>query len=113
MARKRQTAADYVERHGDDVQWRLGQIAEKSARISAWWEAARSRARDHPDEALAMLIDAEVNLDEYVQFAATDCMRKVRAAVNRLEAELPAGRAGTEPVPLPPRSDGLHADRRN
>jgi hypothetical protein len=113
MASKKPTAVDYIERHDEEMRLRLGEMAEYAARISVWWNTARVRAHQRPDEALAKLVEAEVSLDEYVQFAATDCMRKIRAAVNRLETELPEGRARTKPVTIAPWSDALRGDRRN
>ena len=89
MARKKQTAADYIERHDDEMRIILGELAEHAGKINMWWTLAVRAAREHPEQALTDLIDAEIHLDIHVRIELADSLRRIRSAISRLDAELP------------------------
>lgn len=89
MARAKLTAADYIERHDQEMRIILGELVEYAGRINIWWTFARNQARKHPEAALTNLSDAEVYLDNHIRLELTDSLRVIRAAAKRLAAELP------------------------
>jgi hypothetical protein len=89
VARSRQTAADYIEKYDDEMRIILGELLENAANINLWWMSARHAARSHPDRAMTLLIDAEIHLNIHVRIERADSLRRIRAAIARLDAELP------------------------
>jgi hypothetical protein len=89
MVRKKQTAADYIDRYDDEMRIILGELAEHAAKINMWWTFAVHAARKHPEQALTHLIDAEIYLDIHVRIELADSLKRIRSAISRLDAELP------------------------
>lgn len=89
MARAKETAADYIERHDDEMRVILGELAEYAGKINMWWTFAVHAARKHPEQALTHLTEAETHLDIHVRIELGDSLRRIRSAISRLDAELP------------------------
>ena len=89
LVRKRQTAADYIERYDGEMQDILGELAEHADMIRTWWNLARDQVREDPDQALQHLVDAQIHLDIHVRIERVGALRRIRLASNRLDAELP------------------------
>lgn len=89
MARKKQTAADYIERYDGEMRIILGELVEHAGRINMWWTFALDAAREDPERALTNLIDAEIHLDIHVRIELSDSLRRIRSAIKRLDEELP------------------------
>jgi hypothetical protein len=89
MVRKKLTAAEYIERHDGEMRIILGELVEYAGKINLWWTAARNQARERPEDALTNLIDAEIYLDNHVRVELSDSLRRIRAAISRLDGELP------------------------
>ena len=88
MAREPRSAADYIERH-DEMETILGEMVENAQKALAGWRLARERVRDDPDQALTDLVEAEIDLDISIRIERADALRVIRAALNRLDRELP------------------------
>lgn len=86
---KKLSAAEYIQQHDGEMRVILGELLEYAARINIWWTFAQDQAREHPEAALKNLIDAEIHLDNHVRLELSDSLRVIRAATNRLAAELP------------------------
>lgn len=99
MPRKRATAADYMERHDPEMRIILGELVENAARVANWWTSARLEVADHPDRALRTLADAETHLDIHVRIELSDSLRRIRAAMDRLDRELPDDTGDSEAAP--------------
>ncbi len=89
MSRKKQTAADYIERHDDVMRLILGEMVGYARQIDGWWASAHDVVREDPDAAIRLLIDAEIHLNTHVRIDLADSLRYIRAAIDRLDAELP------------------------
>ena len=89
MARKKLTAAEYIERHDGEMRVILGELAENAGKLNMLWTLAVSQARQHPHGAMQKLIDAEIKLDIMVRIERSDALRTIHSAINRLDAELP------------------------
>lgn len=89
MARKKQTAADYIARHDDEMRIILGELAEYAGKINMWWTLAVRAAHRDPEQALTHLIEAEIHLDIHARTELTDSLRRIRSAIRRLGSELP------------------------
>ena len=88
MARTKQTAADYIEAHDDEMRVILGELAEHAGRINMWWTLAVNAARKDPERALTHLTEAETHLDIHERIELADSLRRIRSAISRLDAEL-------------------------
>jgi len=88
MARTKQTAADYIEAHDDEMRVILGELAEHAGKINMWWTFAVHAARNDPDQALTHLTEAETHLDIHVRIELADGLRRIRSALSRIAAEL-------------------------
>lgn len=64
-------------------------LIEHANEVLAWWTIGREQVRADPELALKTLVDAEINLDIYVRTERVEALRHIRAATNRLDAELP------------------------
>lgn len=89
MARRKQTAAEYIDHHDAEMRIIIGELVESAAVINLSWTNARLRAREHPEDALRDLVEAETRLHHHVRLELSDSLRRVRSAIDRLEAELP------------------------
>jgi hypothetical protein len=89
MARRKLTAADYIQKYDGEMRVILAELAENAGKINLWWALAASKARRHPDRAMTDLIDAEIHLDSHVRLELADSLRRIRAAINLLDDELP------------------------
>ncbi len=89
MGRRRQTAAELIEEHDVEMRVILGELIENAAKANVNWDAAVRLARHLPERAFEALIDAEISLDIPVRIERADALRTLRAAINRLDAELP------------------------
>lgn len=89
MARAKQTAADYIERHDGEMRIILGELVENAGKINMHWTFGLNQARQYPETALKHLIDAEILLDIIVRIERSDALRTIHSAINRLSAELP------------------------
>jgi hypothetical protein len=83
------TAADYVDRYDEHMTVVLGDLIEHANEVLAWWVAGREQVRTDPELALRTLVDAEINLSVYLRIERVEALRHIRAATNRLDAELP------------------------
>ena len=52
---------------------------------------ASAAAREDPERAMASLTDAEIHLNHHVRIELRDSLRRIRAAMDLLDAELPDG----------------------
>ncbi len=89
MARRRQTAAEFIDEHDVEMRVILGEMIENAAKANVNWETAVRLVRHRPERAFETLIDAEICLDVPVRIERADALRTLRAAINRLDAELP------------------------
>ena len=89
LTRNNQTAADYIERYDGEMRIILGELVEYAGQINMWWTSARNAVRQDPERALTLLMDAEIHLDIHVRNERIDALRRIRAAISRLAAELP------------------------
>ena len=89
MACKKETAAEYIERHDGVMRIILGELFENASAINLWWGHASSVVRTDPDGAESLLIDAEIHLNHHVRIELSDSLRYIRSALSRLDAELP------------------------
>ena len=93
MSATQLSGANYIAVHDEEVSPALTEIAEFVAHISASWTKARLAVRADPKDAYAALVEAEVDYETYVEIRLIQCMNRIRSALDRLEAELPDGRA--------------------
>lgn len=89
MARAKQTAADYIERHDGEMRVILGELVENAGKINMHWVLGRDQAREYPEAALKHLIDAEILLGIIVRIERSDALRTIHSAIDRLGSELP------------------------
>jgi len=89
MPRQKRSAAEYLEAHDAEMRLILGELVEYAGRINLWWRNAALVVRDHPDQALTDLIDAETYLSIHVRIELADSLRRIRSAIDILAAELP------------------------
>jgi hypothetical protein len=89
MVRNKQTAAEYIERHDGEMRVILGELAENAGQINMWWTLAVGSVREDPERALELLIDGEIHLHHHVRLELSSGLRRNRAAIDRLNAELP------------------------
>lgn len=89
MPRQKPSAAEYLERHDAEMRLILGELVEYAGRINLWWRHAALVVRDHPEQALTDLIDAEIHLSVHVRIELADSLRRIRSAITLLGAELP------------------------
>lgn len=105
MPRAKLTAADYIERYDPEVRIILSDLVDFAGKIKAWWTSARVLARDDPDQAMTDLIEAEMHLDIHVRIELRDSLRRIRAAIDLLDAELPEDEAEEPREPTPTSGD--------
>jgi len=89
MPRRRQTAAEYIERRDAEMRIILGELAENAVRANLGWAAAVRAARLDPDRALTELVEVEIALDIPVRIERADALRRIRAANRRLDRSRP------------------------
>jgi hypothetical protein len=89
MPRQKRSAAEYLEAHDAEMRLILGEMVEYAGRINLWWRNAALAVRDHPDQALTDLIDAETYLSIHVRIELAASLRRIRSAIDILAAELP------------------------
>ena len=89
MPRSKRTAAVYIERHDTEMRLILRDLVEHAEKVNAWWADARSAARESPERAMATLADAEIHLNHHIRIELRDSLRRIRAAMDLLDAELP------------------------
>lgn len=89
MARQRLTAAQYIERYDAEMRVILGEMAENVARANLRWAAAAYLIRHDPERALKELVEAEIALSIAVRIERTDALRRITAASNLIDRELP------------------------
>jgi hypothetical protein len=78
-----------IEWHATGVSLILPELAESAGAAGRSWNLAVDAARADPETALGHLIDAELRLDTDVRLERADTLRPIRAAIKRLDAELP------------------------
>ena len=88
-SKKSTAAAEYIEAHDSEVRLGLAEIAEFVTRFSSNWARASARVRDDPAGAYDALQEAEYDYITYVRLQLIDCLSRMRAALDRLEDELP------------------------
>jgi hypothetical protein len=76
----------------------LAEMNENAGLISRAWAMAVLTARSDPDHALEELIEAEIHLNHHLRLELRDALRNVRAAINRLDRELPDNGEVSEPT---------------
>ena len=89
MRSRQPSAAEYIEERSLGVSIILAELAESAGAVSRSWNLAVSIARTDPDKALRHLVEAEIRLDNHVRLELADTLRPIRAAITRLERELP------------------------
>jgi len=89
MTSRKLTAAEYIERYDDEMRVILGELVENAARVNLHWAAASEYVRHHPGHALKELADAWVALTTAVPIERRDALRRINAASNLLDKELP------------------------
>jgi hypothetical protein len=89
MARRKLSAAEYVERHDNEMRIILGELVENAAKASLHWEAARRVVRNSPEKALTELVEAQIALATFIRIERTDALRVVGRASDLLDDELP------------------------
>lgn len=93
MPRRKLTAAEYVERYDPEMRVIL-ELAENAARVNLQWANAAALVRRHPDRALTELVDAATILEIVVRIERSDALRRISAASELLDAELPDDESG-------------------
>jgi len=86
---KKVSAADYIERYDGEMRIILGELAENSAIANLNWAHAAHSVRRSPETALKHLADAWVALNSAVKIERLEALRRINAASDLLDAELP------------------------
>jgi hypothetical protein len=86
---KKLSAADYIERYDGEMRIILGELAENAAIANLNWAHAALSVRQSPEAALKHLADAWVALATAVKIERRDALRRINAASDLLDAELP------------------------
>ena len=89
MRSHRLTAAEYIERCDAEMRLILGELAADAARVNLHWAAASQLVKHHPEDALKELTDAWVALTTAVKVERRAALRRINAASNLLDRELP------------------------
>lgn len=89
MARKRVTAADYVERHDREMRGILGELLENASKANLNWTYTRDYVRGNPDRALDELVAAEIALKTFIRIELSAALRVIDRASDLLDQELP------------------------
>lgn len=89
MARKKLTAAEYVELHDGEMRTILGELIENAAKANLHWKNAHGLVRDDPDRALTELVEAWIALDTFIPIERRDALRVIDRASDLLDQELP------------------------
>lgn len=90
--KKKESGADYIERHDATMRMILGEMIEYTGNINRWWTEAALMARREPAYALKMLITMETHLQTHIRVERSDSLRRVRAAIDRLDRERPSSK---------------------
>lgn len=86
---RRLSAAEYIGRYDGEMRVILGELVENAARVNTHWAAASQLVRHHRERALKELADAWVALTTAVPIERRDALRRINAASNLLDRELP------------------------
>lgn len=89
MLRRRLIAADYIERYDAEMRVILGELAENAARVNLHWATAAYFVRRDPERALQELTEAWVALTTAVRIERVDALRRINAASELLDRDLP------------------------
>jgi hypothetical protein len=86
---KKLGAAEYIERYDPEMRIILGELAENVASANLNWTHAASLVRPNPEASLEHLSEAWVALKTSVSIEVRDALRRINAASDLLDAELP------------------------
>lgn len=89
MPRRKLTAAEYIERYDAEMRVILGELVENAAQVNLHWAAAVQLVRHHPERALEELANAWMALKTVVPIERRDALRRINAASDLLDSELP------------------------
>jgi hypothetical protein len=111
MARKRQTAAEYIEGNALLVPVILGDMAEHLGHAAQEWSLAVWAARDgKPEMAVKHIVEVAIAVDIPLKVGRSELRAITERAANRLDAELPDEEDTT--VGAGPGADGLSRGER-
>ena len=89
MARRKLTAAEYIERYDGEMRVILGELAENAARANNHWTMAVDVVRRNPERALEELSEAWVALATSIKVERSDALKLIDRASALLDRELP------------------------
>jgi hypothetical protein len=90
VARKKQTAAEYIDDIATYVGMMLSELAENAGRAnSAWMRAVDAARRGDLDRAETLIIEADIAVDIPVRIERQDIRRAWHRALVLLDRELP------------------------
>jgi hypothetical protein len=89
MARRKQSAADFIERYDGEMRIILGELVENAGKLNMLWVFARNAAGHDSDRAMTLLIEAQILLEHHLKIERSDSLRRIRAAIDRLDREPP------------------------
>jgi hypothetical protein len=99
MTRRQKTAADYLEAHSIGVSVILAELAESAGIAGRAWALAVERSRRNPERAMRHMATAETQLHHMARAEVMDSLRVIRAAMNKLDRDLPADNEGDDADP--------------
>jgi hypothetical protein len=86
---KKLSAAQYIERHDVEMRVILGELVENVAAANLHWTHAATLVHRSPEAASKHLAAAWVVLHSLVPVERRDALRRINAASDRLDGELP------------------------
>jgi len=86
---KRQSAAEYLHRRDAEVRVILAELAESAGKAAWDWALAVEYIDKDPEKALEHLVELEILLKHHIHLERLDTIRATRAALSRLDRELP------------------------
>ena len=89
MARKKLTAAEYLNGHDAEMRVILDELLENAAKANVRWAAAQRHVSHDPDLALTELVEAMIALDIPVRIERADALRILNRVTDLLDQELP------------------------
>jgi hypothetical protein len=86
---KKQTAAEYLHARDPEVRIILAELAEYAGKANWHWSFAVALVDEYPDKAMDHLVELEILLAHHISLERLDTIRAARAALTKLDRELP------------------------
>jgi hypothetical protein len=100
MIQRPKKAADYLDLHAIEVSVILAELAESAGIAGRAWALALAAARENPERALEHLATAEVQLHSIARIEVSESLRRIRAAMDRFDREMPEEHDVTAESPI-------------